>query len=968
MNDFFSPKLPVTNQQLVELRNHWTTERRSYPGWAITPYENRERVWNHTRYWIPTIIHMSAALPAPEDILLIFELNWRLERCMMPLFLEWVEKFSAVVERYQPIAPSDGTRGLISPNVARYSQLPWTELTEAWLNLVFALAREAREDQDSSRFEKWMALAEPSRTQRSEWGARWHQEQCLFGLMRLDRAQVEKFMELWPRFPDEPFWEARRAAILAEIGSFSEAEQIAESALERIRLRLRPFANDFSALSQEAWVMLLLDAVKQAKDMARMWPKRGPFISRWEQLKVYGIDPWQELNFLELALKGPTPEDLPALRVRRGFDPGREHRTRHYVSEPAAWKALPAFALLRLFEEAAIPLTLGTLSIHSEATTRAARWASPYAPLWSLSSIVRIGKEEEFKEMFSRPLVNALTEQHVQSLYGLIKPPLEAALAKSWTNWQEARSNFNYRLIKPNVELLSRLFFRLPEELREEVFALACRMYQSEVFRSDFTLHDPLRELFERVIYGMSDGEVRAHLESLLALPLAAPNSEPFEARRWVEPTVFVRPRDRKGDMGPQPIPTTDTLSRLQNIVRTGSPEERWRAVFRVSALDSFGLLDAEQAKVFAEGLWSRVDAKKGLPADTYMTDYSFLHMPQPSEGMAKKALASHLLNRVIPAVATIADDGRLQYSMPIGTEAVRFTQDVVRATVPLSPRNANQFIDWAPEQALRFLEMLSDWWQRSKTVFEKISKRDELYAEVTAVFEEMLEIFAHVILPRLPKATHPVAAGQALTILGEMEQSGVPLLGISPMLLFAEPDLFEKISSDIQNGLVAKGEDTSRRAIFAVQSWALLSVRSKPPHEVPSELVELLTDKVFFRTPPALPSALAAVGDMIDHLPELFGRELIEKLLQALKHLELETEIPTTQTAPFEATDEYAIDVEERPSVRRYATFLASQLFHLSDRSHGRPAASPVLKAWEEIGHKDLLPEVRHAWNRQTY
>jgi len=449
---------------------------------------------------------MSANLQNPEDLLMLFELNWRLERCMMPLFLDWVEKITAVIEKYRAFSASPEARASAASNEPNNKDAARPILTEAWLNLVFALAREAREDQDSSRFEKWMSLAAQDNAHRPEWIAKWHHERCLFALMRLDWAAFEQLLEQWPRMKDEPFWEAKRAALLAETGNFSEAEQLCEASLEKIRSRLRPFTNDYGNLSQEAWVMVLLDGIRQAQDMHRSWARRRPFISRWEQLKAYGIDPWQELNVLELALQNEPPEDLPALQVTRGFDPGREHRTRHFISEPAAWKALPAFAHLRLFEEAALPLSFGTLSIHSDTTARAARWAAAYAPLWSLSSISRVGKEKEIKEMFPRSLVASLTDQQTESFYNLIKPSLDAAVGKSWTTWQEAHSDFSYRLIEPNVELLSRLYFRLSPAQREAVFELACAMYRSEAFRRDFSLYDPLRELFERISYAMSNG------------------------------------------------------------------------------------------------------------------------------------------------------------------------------------------------------------------------------------------------------------------------------------------------------------------------------------------------------------------------------------------------------------------------------------------------------------------------------
>jgi len=74
----------------------------------------------------------------------------------------------------------------------------------------------------------------------------------MFALFRLDKEQLSSCLQRWPSKPDLPMWEARRAAILAEVGTLAEAEQIAEAALAKVRSRLQPFRLDYQALSQEA--------------------------------------------------------------------------------------------------------------------------------------------------------------------------------------------------------------------------------------------------------------------------------------------------------------------------------------------------------------------------------------------------------------------------------------------------------------------------------------------------------------------------------------------------------------------------------------------------------------------------------------------------------------------------------------------------------------------------------------------
>ena len=78
---------------------------------------------------------MADKLGAPEDILLLFELNWRLERCMMPLFLNWVNQLVPIVNRYQPFDASDNPGEdiiVLNPGIRTFSGTSSPKLGSTW--------------------------------------------------------------------------------------------------------------------------------------------------------------------------------------------------------------------------------------------------------------------------------------------------------------------------------------------------------------------------------------------------------------------------------------------------------------------------------------------------------------------------------------------------------------------------------------------------------------------------------------------------------------------------------------------------------------------------------------------------------------------------------------------------------------------------------------------------------------------
>ena len=436
----FPKKQPVEVGDLIELRKDWAAEREAYPGWIIAPYENREQLWVYTRYWLVSVISQAGSLPPPENLLLWYELNWRLERAMMPLFLDWVEKLVPVVEAYEPFVQSSPTpTDKITPYAPEHAALPWAQIRTSWIELAFALAREAREDQDANRFDRWMQPIKGVIARSPEWEARWHYEQILFSLSRFDLLKVTVALQQWPNVPELPFWEARRAAVMAEIGNLAEAERIAEAVLEKIRSRLQPFVTDYSTLSQEGWVMCLLRCNQPGWPLGER-PCKTRSVSR--TLGQTGGLRRQSVEGIRIVgASGQRSAAVPTRTAREThheFDPGRTSVTRHLAAEPPSFKCLPAFALLRLYEEGAVPMRCGQLTLFCEAASNAADWIELYAPLWSLSTRIRADRMEKLKSRFSRVDIASLKPQQVESLYRLLKPPLDQAVSMAWKNLQEA--------------------------------------------------------------------------------------------------------------------------------------------------------------------------------------------------------------------------------------------------------------------------------------------------------------------------------------------------------------------------------------------------------------------------------------------------------------------------------------------------------------------------------------------------
>jgi hypothetical protein len=111
----------------------WTRIRKSYPNWVIFPYSEVESLWDHTSRAILSTEQI-IALPEMLDIEYLFELNWRLERCLVPVFNDLQLAYEQTLNKYAHDK----------------------KVREKWLEIAFGLWRFYREE---GHLEKWEEMS-----------------------------------------------------------------------------------------------------------------------------------------------------------------------------------------------------------------------------------------------------------------------------------------------------------------------------------------------------------------------------------------------------------------------------------------------------------------------------------------------------------------------------------------------------------------------------------------------------------------------------------------------------------------------------------------------------------------------------------------------------------------------------------------------------------------------------------------
>ena len=242
------------DETVSKLLQTWKTQRLSYPGWVIVPEDCRYRLWLYTKKWL-TYLSVGNDIPSLVDLEFAFELNWRMEKCLCPIHGDQLAFFESILNRYMSFAD------LNMP----VESLPATleEMKERGLNrddvrnmchcLLISMIRFYRE---AGLLEKWKdfcgKIQDDAQNLSPEHKEHFHYELVLFELSVLNLQELKKRIAEWQVNESLPFWAAKKASLLAEIGQMDEATQILENSLAAIRakINLKPITTDYSLVSQ----------------------------------------------------------------------------------------------------------------------------------------------------------------------------------------------------------------------------------------------------------------------------------------------------------------------------------------------------------------------------------------------------------------------------------------------------------------------------------------------------------------------------------------------------------------------------------------------------------------------------------------------------------------------------------------------------------------------------------------------
>jgi len=945
---------------LQELLKEWKKCREEYPGWVLVPYGGRQQLQSNTLSWCERIIVEVDLLDAPDNLFILRELVWRLRESLSPLMLNWFEKIGEIVQLFNPYPEYVKISGAKYINGRKeHNKYDWDEIGSAWVELVFALAREAREDVDESRFNSWMEILEPLKVLNSVWAAQWYYEKCQYLITIFDYKSAKVNLDLWIDNLELPFWMVHKAAIYISLGEYKEAYSLSKTALDVIRQSQETSNPNYSLYSQEAftlWQLRALDWKVRDKELkSESWEEMS---SRLDFLKQYKCDPAHEFSSIVNQLKTSSkPKPAHETTIKKGFGPGEyiQSSQMNYGSGLGDYSS-SSFQLLIGMEKTAFPAWI--LGYH-DSVRIASKRTKNFTPLLSLIALIQSADMKLVKEdqSFSRGAIATWEDETFEFIvsrgFHAIREALNVGKNFSGHHYDLLESA-DGRSIKVLTAIVARLLFRCSDEWKGKCLALALDLYEQPLFtRHEYT--DPINSLMEQAISEATPAQIVSILPRLINR--AIEHSQSHSNSDLLDPELHLLNKDNIAETKIER--TVELRNQIKDLLlRVASSEYkvRVRAIQITYFLNKMNVLTKTEQKRFIAAVWSKTDLKSKLPLGYSPLKWTLLRL----DSKHNNNLRAYLTESSIPPAVNIGDGGNGKKSYSSSFAASDYFDDWVDCTAPkvlISTDKREYRFDWSADEIMGLLENVSPWWESTKQFVSGDigpSFLGDYKGHSLSMTKHLLKMLTQVVGPRIENLDSSYKE-RIITLLDDMVQSEVNTFYAVSMELAIEPERIDKLSKKIRAGLIAQDEKTVHDAIFGLFRWIVMSTTSLPP-PAPADLLNEWVNIIVSRRAQGLRGALGQITVLIEDLPSAITEDHARHLCVGLEYLLNETtlnsdEISRIQGIPFDHISDY----------RMWSAQLA---YHLYKWFEVKGLDIPdILNKWKEVCEKDVLPEVRSAW-----
>ena len=965
-------KDPIDEETAIKVIVRWRHERITYPGWLVPTNEMRSSLWQNTRLYIPGLIQIALNWSHVDQVLLFREMVWRIETSMIPLDVSLMEPFEAA---HDGLFSSliNGSRLNPSDKMAELLNVSDTDVSESWLEITFALLRDARESFDAAQWGMLNDRVSQVIHRCPQYNDNYLYEQALWLMWNLERFEARNLLTQWVPSPHSPLALMWKAGLLLELEDFGESRSLLRSALEEIRQSFhRTQEENIDLLSLEGWCTYILMPVEfemffqsfiQNSQYQEYYSNttdiHEQFLKRWHQLKAWDSDPWPFVEYFDRVLAGEPPPTQENEQVIPGFDLGH-YSVRRSLFEGPNTKWLPAFSCLRMLERVGIPPRLLNHTVRN-----LAKWLSPVSDFWSAMLLVRAGNTRAVKEgdFANRTQIAIMEPDLANNLNTWAVNALSREL--SLLNGSIPNQSAQVILLETLIEFVSRLTLKHGRDELHDAFSMALGLHNLSGIKAHDTLNESCGPWFKRLFDAADGQQLLAWLPELIRFSLSVYADENENAQHsdifWPDPmTVF--PVDAIRDL--QEVDLSNrakihaAIEWLLHKTQATEGETRRRALMRLFYVFHTKVMTGEQEKHFGDLLWEH-SIEDGLPELPGLALLNYLHLPSPHEIDPESRVKQHLL-AMKPYKSVSIDGPRIRVSNS-GDREDRMIHEVSSASKPvvLLPSETRGEIDWDKTEVSLMWKLVYDWWENDKHAIKHVNNNPghkSGFEEFARHSIKRIGMFlSRVVLPHMETAKEEDWK-EILSLLSETRRDRVFLTQAMPYILLHRPSEHNVVLETIRDDLSSGDKEAVNAAAVAISHWAYLGDETDV-ERVPNDAVNDLIRRVVFRRPEGIRICLRRLAMIVGKKSDLIDSDQIDLVVSSLTPWHEATRIPIPEN------DSGGFPEHDRPLLRALLGQLASALSTWKKIKQPYEDEPAEIAALRELFSSDPLPEVRRSF-----
>lgn len=895
-----------TNQSVPEIIDNWSLVRKAYPEWVILPQEQRETLWSQVnKYYYDDKIFEK--LDVETDINYSFELIWRCDKCLRTYLPHIALKIQSVVDRYSPYETKQSIKAEIDINNIKFSNLDWKQLRIKWTSISISLLRYYREQGLNDEWNKLNDILDPYKEDFApELRASFFYERTLQAIfdanINLARIQLKK----WSSNESLPFWDAKRAGLLFELGEEFEAIKILETALLRVRKRLNlsPIGEEYGGVSQEAYIMFLLRFIKlsfrTSKGDYSPDSSQSEFQERWINNSQYKCDPWAEKKFFDQRLaKYKTEETFELNLVNSSLRFQIDARDRTI-----------AFSFFRFIEEIGMPLSIN-VSMGMETIHGALDLITRSSPSHAIGIINRLYDVKAINVTLSRAFLHSITTDNSNELLRFYLEKFNEFYSD--TNKCSLTSAF----IRKIPGIFSRLCVKSSIEMKIKLFEFAHKIYNNDEGLPQFGK-------FIKNLLSCSNSEVIYKVIPLLIdTPILSENDK--YVHDFIDPfnnLPFITEFKPKININKEEIKKLYTLCEDANY--------RESAIKRLIYLYNNKLLNSAQSKKLAKAIWKMRDQNTGLPAKTNYYKWYFMKLPHLEDINVEELYKKYILENTFLIQSLNNKEG---ISITYGEDT--YAAELIAGSFTI---NNDDGIRWTSNELDELIDKCENWFNLDNTFLKeekyKTNENHSIYREFYLRFRNISIILSRVIgYQKNSLSSNSIKKIKRLIL--NLQEFKIPVMKVKVMFSKELSYSVDEYLDDLQESLANEERililDGLESAIFTI----IFKNYSKSEN-FENRLLDLLTQPLRWKNHNLMGDCLDTIREIINSKKDI--PKPIEKTL--LNTLEYIKDIKYDDIPLWQNNSDYLL-------LRQKAIMLGKKLY---DYYYLKGNIPQTIKDWENI------------------